>query len=150
MSNPSNRFECRWQASGQLLAAYLLAQVFALGSLLLLSIASWCAALGVIVCLAHGAWVIPRHVVLTHRRAFCGLRRNAAGWQLWSRADGWRAVQLRPDSLALPLIIVLRFRLQGERRVRSLCVLRDALAPDVHRRLRVRLRFSRRRWAAPG
>ncbi|SDA90498.1 toxin CptA [Pseudomonas sp. NFACC15-1] len=150
MSNPSNRFECRWQASGQLLAAYLLAQVFALGSLLLLSIASWCAALGIIVCLAHGAWAIPRHVVLTHRRAFCGLRHNAAGWQLWSRADGWRAVQLRPDSLALPLIIVLRFRLQGERRVRSLCVLRDALAPDVHRRLRVRLRFSRRRWAAPG
>jgi toxin CptA len=48
------------------------------------------------------------------------------------------------------MIVVLRFRLQGERRVRSLCVPRDALAPDVHRRLRVRLRFSRRRWAAPG
>ncbi len=150
MSNPSNRFECRWQASGQLLAAYLLAQVFALGSLLLLSVPFWFAALGILLCLAHGAWVIPRHVVLTHRRAFCGLRCNDAGWQLWSRADGWRAVQLRPDSLALPMIVVLRFRLQGERRVRSLCVPRDALAPDIHRRLRVRLRFSRRRWAAPG
>nr|BFE90728.1 hypothetical protein GCM10020185_12640 [Pseudomonas brassicacearum subsp. brassicacearum] len=59
MSNPSNRFECRWQASGQLLAAYLLAQVFALGSLFLLSVPSWFAALGVVLCLAHGAWVIP-------------------------------------------------------------------------------------------
>lgn len=26
---------------------------------------------------------------------------------------GWQAVQLRPDSLALPLIVVLRFRLRG-------------------------------------
>ncbi|MGD8218098.1 protein YgfX [Pseudomonas thivervalensis] len=150
MSNPSNRFECHWQASGQLLGAYLLAQFLALGSLFVLSVPSWSAALGVVSCLAHGAWVIPRHIRLTHRQAFSRLRRNAAGWQLWSRADGWRAVQLRPDSLALPMIIVLRFRLQGERRVRSLCVPRDALAPDIHRRLRVRLRFSRRRWAAPG
>ena len=150
MSSPSSRFECRWQASGQLLAAYLLAQVFALGSLLLLSIPFWFAALGVALCLAHGAWTIPRHLLLTHRRAFCGLRRDAAGWQLWNRAHGWQPVQLRPDSLALPMIVVLRFRLQDERWVRSLCVPRDALAPDEHRRLRVRLRFSRRRWAAPG
>lgn len=150
MSSRSNRFECRWQASGQLLVAYLLAQVFALGSLLLMSVPAWGAVLGVALCLAHGAWVIPRHLLLSHRRAFRGLRRDADGWQLWNRADGWQAVQLRPDSLALPLIVVLRFRLKGEWRVRSVCVPRDALAPDLHRRLRVRLRFSRRRWAAPG
>ena len=52
--------------------------------------------------------------------------------------------------VALPLIVVLRYRAQGERRVRSICVPRDAQAADVHRRLRVRLKFSRRRWAAPG
>lgn len=149
MSSPSNRFECRWQASGRLLAAYLLAQVFALGSLCLLSVPLWFAALGAALCLAHGAWAIPRHLLQTHRQAFCGLRRDAGGWQLWSRGDGWRPVQLCPDSLALPMIVLLRFRLQGEWRVRSLCVPRDALAPDVHRRLRVRLRFSRRRWAVP-
>jgi toxin CptA len=149
VSSPSNRFECRWQASGQLLAAYLIAQVFALGSLLLLSVPYWLTALGVMLCLTHGAWVLPRYVLLTHPQAFRGLRRSDAGWQLWSKADGWQAVQLRPDSLALPLIVVLRFRLQGERRVRSLCVPRDAQTPQVHRRLRVRLRFSRRRWAAP-
>ncbi|ROM71488.1 hypothetical protein BK653_06295 [Pseudomonas brassicacearum] len=150
MSNPSSRFECRWQACGQLLAAYLLAQVFALASLFLLSVPFWFTALGVALCLAHGAWTIPRHLLLTHRRAFCGLRRDAGGRHLWSKADGWRPVQLRPDSLALPVIVVLRFRLQGEWRIRSLCVPRDALAPDEHRRLRVRLKFSRRRWAAPG
>ena len=150
MSNPSNRFECRWQASGQLLAAYLVAQAFALGSLLLLAVPSGFAAVGVMLCLGHGAWVLPRHLLLTHRLAFRGLRRDADGWQLWRVDGGWQPVQLRPDSLALPMIVVLRFRLKGEWRIRSLCVPRDALAPDVHRRLRVRLRFSRRRWAAPG
>ncbi|UDI94260.1 protein YgfX [Pseudomonas sp. IAC-BECa141] len=149
MSSPSNTFECRWHASRQLLAAYLLAQAFALGSLFLLSIPLWGSLLGAFACLAHAVWVLPRQILLSHPKAFCGLRRDADGWQLWNKADGWQAVQLRPDSLALPLIVVLRFRLRGERRVRSICVPRDAQASDLHRRLRVRLKFSRRRWAAP-
>ena len=149
MSSPSNTFECRWHASRQLLAAYLLAQAFALGSLFLLSIPFWVFLLGAFACLANAAWVLPRHILLSHPKAFCGLRRDADGWQLWNRADGWQAVQLRPESLALPLIVVLRFRLRGEWRVRSICVPRDSQAADLHRRLRVRLKFSRRRWAAP-
>ncbi|MBV4475029.1 protein YgfX [Pseudomonas botevensis] len=149
MSSPSNSFECRWQASRQLLAAYLLAQAFALGSLSLLSLPFWASLLGVFACLLHAAWTLPRQILLSHPKAFRGLRREGDGWQLWNQADGWQAVQLRPDSLALPLIVVLRFRLRGERRVRSICVPRDAQAADLHRRLRVRLKFSRRRWAAP-
>jgi toxin CptA len=132
-----------------LLAVYLLAQLFALGSLFLLSIPLWASLLGVFGCLLHGFWVLPRQVLLTHPQAFCGLRRDADGWQLWNQSKGWQPVQLRPDSLALPLVVVLRFRLHGERRVRAICVPRDAQAADVHRRLRVRLKFSRRRWAAP-
>lgn len=149
MSSPSNAFECRWHASRQLLAAYLLAQLFALGSLILLSIPLWASLLGVVLCVAHGFWVLPRQILLTHPQAFRGLRRDADGWQLWNQAVGWQTVQLRPDSLALPLIVVLRFRLRDERRVRAICVPRDSQAADVHRRLRVRLKFSRRRWAAP-
>jgi toxin CptA len=142
-------FECRWHASRQLLAAYGVAQLFALGSLILLSIPAWASLLGIALCAAHGFWVLPRQILLKHPQAFCGLRRDADGWQLWNRAAGWQTVQLRPDSLALPLIVVLRFRLRGERRIRSICVPRDSQAADVHRRLRVRLTFSRRRWAAP-
>ncbi|MGE8189480.1 protein YgfX [Pseudomonas sp. NPDC086278] len=149
MSSPSNTFECRWHASRQLLAAYLLAQLFALGSLLLLSIPLWASLLGASCCLAHGFWLLPRQILLSHPQAFRGLRRDAQGWQLWNQARGWQPVQLRPDSLALPLIVVVRFRLRGERRVRSICVPRDSQAADLHRRLRVRLAFSRRRWAAP-
>ncbi|MGF6153428.1 protein YgfX [Pseudomonas fluorescens] len=143
------QFECRWHASRQLLAAYLLAQLFALGSLFLLSIPVWASLLGIALCVAHGFWVLPRQILLTHSQAFRGLRRDADGWQLWNQESGWQSVQLRPDSLALPLVVVLRFRLHGERRVRAICVPRDAQAADVHRRLRVRLKFSRRRWAAP-
>lgn len=149
MSSPSNSFECRWHASRQLLAVYLLAQLFALGSLFLLVIPAWASLLGALCCLLHGVWLLARQILLTHPQAFCGLRRDADGWQLWNQAAGWQPVQLRPDSLALPLVVVLRFRLQGERRVRAICVPRDSQAADVHRRLRVRLKFSRRRWAAP-
>ncbi|WP_321851012.1 protein YgfX [Pseudomonas paraveronii] len=148
MSSPSNPvFECRWQASRLLLAAYLLAQSFALGALLLLDLPY--SSLGLLLCLAHAAWVIPRHIRLTHRSSIRGLRRDENGWQLWSAARGWHRVQLRPDSLALPLIVVLRYRVQGEWAVRSICVPSDSQAADVHRRLRVRLKFSRRRWLAP-
>ncbi|WP_150769862.1 protein YgfX [Pseudomonas fluorescens] len=149
MSSPSNSFECRWHASRQLLAAYLLAQLLVLGSLFLLSVPLWASLLGAFGCLLHGARALPRVILLTHPQAFRGLRRNTEGWQLWSQAAGWQAVQLRPDSLALPLLVVLRFRVKGERCVRAICVPRDSQAADVHRRLRVRLKFSRRRWAAP-
>ncbi|MEB0047342.1 MULTISPECIES: protein YgfX [unclassified Pseudomonas] len=149
MSSPSNVFECRWHASRQLLAVYLLAQLSALGSVVLLSIPVWACLVVALCCLAHGVWVVPRQILLTHPTAFRGVRCNADGWQVWNQASGWQSVQLRPDSLALPLVVVLRFRLRGERRIRTLCVPRDAQAADLHRRLRVRLAFSRRRWEAP-
>ena len=147
MSSPSNRFECRWRASRLLLAVYVLAQLFALGSLLVLDVLY--SSLGMLLCLAHAAWVLPRHVLLTHRSSIRGLRRDEDGWQLFSDERGWHGVQLRPDSLALPLIVLLRYRVQGEWWVRSICVPKDSQATDVHRRLRVRLKFSRRRWLAP-
>ncbi len=113
MFSPSNGFECRWHASRQLLAAYLLAQLFALGSLYLLAIPLWASLLGAFCCLLHAVWALPRQILLTHAQAFRGLRRDADGWQLWSRAAGWQAVQLRPDSIALPLVVLLRVRLRG-------------------------------------
>ena len=149
MSSPSKHFECRWQASRLLLAVYLAALALALLTLSLIDLPNWAAALGVLACLLHAAWVLPRQILLSHPGAFTGLRRDEEGWQLFNRRHGWMPVQLRPDSLALPMVVVLRFRLAGERRARGLCVPMDALPRDLHRRLRVRLKFSRRRWAAP-
>nr|WP_218647029.1 hypothetical protein [Pseudomonas sp. P7548] len=131
-----------------MLAAYLFAQLFALGACFLVDLPY--SSLGLLLCLAHAAWVLPRHILLTHRSSVCGLRRDEDGWQLFSAERGWYGVQLRPDSLALPLIVVLRYRVPGRWWVRSICVPRDSQVADVHRRLRVRLKFSRRRWLAPG
>lgn len=149
MFNPSDVFECHWQPSRQLLVVYLITQALALGSLALADIPSWGRLLGGSLCLAHAVWCLPRQILLSHSAAFRGVRYAACGWQLWSVRMGWQPVQLRPDSLALPMAVVLRFRLPGEWPVRSVCIPRDALARDIHRQLRVRLKFSRRRWSAP-
>jgi len=149
VSSPTEHFECHWQPSRLLLTLYLLLLATALLVLALVEGPGWMRLGFVLLCLGHAAWVLPRHVLLGSPRAFRRLRRDADGWQLWSAQDGWQGVQLRPDSLALPFAVVLRFRLRGERRVRGLCIVRDAMAANMHRRLRVRLKFSRRRWAAP-
>lgn len=154
MSSPSDRFECRWQASQALLTAYIGAQILALTCVLLLHIPLWAKAIGGLLCLWHLARYLRPCITLDRPQSFTGLRRDPAGWAVWSEQGGWQPVQLRRDSLALPLVVVLRFRLMTGSRlnrlwVRSLCIPGDAMAPDSHRRLRLRLKFSRRRWAAP-
>ncbi|AVB21734.1 MULTISPECIES: protein YgfX [Pseudomonas syringae group] len=153
MSSPSDRFECHWQASRLLLTAYLAVQLLALTALCWLDIPLWASVAGALLCLAHAVWVIPRAILLSHPTAVTALRRDDQGWQVWSERGGWQPVQLCPDSLALPLVVILRFRpvIQGRPSwmTKSCCIPRDALTPDIHRRLRVRLRFSRRKWAVP-
>jgi toxin CptA len=149
VSSPSNAFECRWRPSAILLALYLAVLGLALLSVAWLDVPEVWRGLAWLACLAHAVWVLPRHVLLSHRQAFRGLRRSDAGWSLWRQVDGWQAVQLRPDSLALPWVVVLRFRIPGERFSRGVCIARDALPAEQHRRLRVQLKFSRRRWVAP-
>jgi toxin CptA len=150
VSNPSDAFECRWQPSRWLLRLYLSVLALALPAPWLADIPLRLQLLLSLACLMHAAWVLPRHLLLTAPRAITGLRRDAFGWHLYSAEAGWQAVQLRPDSLALPLAVVLRYRLPGQRFSRGVCIARDALAPEQHRRLRLRLKFSRRRWAEPG
>lgn len=150
MSSPSDLFECRWQPSIRLLVAYLIAQSLAVLALLSANIPLYLTLLGLVACALHAGYVLPRQILLRSATSPCGLRHSAEGWQLWTARDGWQLVQLRRDSLALPALIVLRFRRSDQWFSRSACVPADALAPDVHRRLRVRLRFSRNRWAAPG
>ncbi|RRV06729.1 hypothetical protein EGJ27_13305 [Pseudomonas sp. v388] len=153
MSSPSDRFHCRWQASRLLLTAYLAALGLALVALAWLDVPRSAVAVGVVLCAAHARWVLPRRILLRHAAAFRALRRDADGWQIWSERGGWQSVQVCGDSVVLPLIVILRFRLQRDGRpgkqVHSACIPCDALVPDEHRRLRVRLKFSRRGLSAP-
>ncbi|MCW8156539.1 hypothetical protein D7243_10075 [Stutzerimonas stutzeri] len=150
MSSPSSTpFECRWRSSGLLLVLYLAAQALALAAILLSSAPFWLQLACLFLCLVHAVYVLPRSILLSSRNAWSGLRHDERGWSLWSERQGWRPIQLLPESLALPLVVVLRFRLPGRRVTGSVCVPCDALPREQHRRLRVRLKFSRRRWAAP-
>ncbi|BDM24550.1 MULTISPECIES: protein YgfX [Pseudomonas] len=146
MSSPSECFECRWQGSRLLLAAYLVCQVLAL-QVLWLSVLPWWLGLCLLAaCIAHACWAIPRRILLTDPCAVTGLRRDASGWRVFSQALGWQPVRLCRDSVALPGLVVLRFVRAGHWLGESQCVPRDALGADLHRRLRVRLKFSRRRF----
>ncbi|MCJ0974940.1 hypothetical protein MST27_16320 [Pseudomonas sp. PS1] len=148
-SHTDSTFECRWRASRSLLAGYLVVQGLAIGCLLGLPVPLWIAAVGLALCFGHACWSLPRHILLTHDTAWVGLRHDQSGWALWSQRTGWQPIQLRPDSLALPSAVILSYRLPGERFARGCCIPKGALASDQHRRLRVRLKYSRRRWAAP-
>jgi len=150
VSSPSECFECRWQGSRLLLAAYLTCQVLAWLAVCASPLPGWLAVSVLAACIAHAGWAIPRRILLTHEHAVVGLRRDMRGWQVFSRARGWQPVRLCRDSVALPGLVVLRFVRPGRCVGESQCVLRDALRPDEHRRLRVRLKFSRRRWADVG
>ena len=148
MSNPSDPFDCRWRPSPRLLGAYAAAQVLAWWALALLDIDPWFALSGLLLCLAHAGWTLPRHILLSHPQAWRALRLSASGWQLWREEGGWQSVRLCADSVALPWLIVLRVRLPGGLVTHSVCILADALPAETHRRLRLRLKFSRSRWVA--
>ena len=150
MSSRSDPFECRWRPSTGLLAVYFTAQAFAVLALLLADVPFHWKTLGLSLCLLHACRVVPRQILLREPVSLRALRHGAEGWQLWSERDGFQPVQLLPDSLALPSLIVLRFRRPGDWLARGVCIPADAMAPELHRRLRVRLRFSRNRWLAPG
>ncbi|RCL21400.1 hypothetical protein C6A77_22475 [Pseudomonas sp. AFG_SD02_1510_Pfu_092] len=147
MSSPSECFECRWQGSRLLLAVYLVCQVLAWLAAWASPLPGWLSLALVATCIAHAGWAIPRRISLTHAQAVVGLRRDVRGWQVFSRARGWQPVRLCRDSVALPGLVVLRFVRVGRRVGQSQCVPGDALGADEHRRLRVRLKYSRRRWA---
>ncbi|WP_256930729.1 protein YgfX [Pseudomonas sp. ABC1] len=98
-------------------------------------------------CLVHAVWFMFRFVFPNNPGAWCRLRHDAQGWHLWCAGQGWQDVTLCTDTLASPLLIVLRLRRPGRLFAESLCLPADAMSPDDHRRLRVLLRFSRHRWA---
>ncbi|MBB6342138.1 toxin CptA [Pseudomonas fluvialis] len=149
MTSMIEPFECHWRPSRLLLGGYLLVAALASLSIMLAELPGRWQVILLMLLLLHTTWVLPRQLLMRHAGATSGLRHDADGWQLYSERDGWQAAQLYPDSLALPSAIFLQFRLKDQRWRRGLCIACDALPAAQHRRLRVRLKFSRRRWAAP-
>ena len=118
-------------------------------TLAVLPMPRWIQAVLLTLCLLHAVWVTPTAILLSRSSSWRALRHEDQGWSLWSRRSGWQPVQLRPDSLALPLVVILRYRVPGDWFARGICIPRGAMPVEQHRRLRLRLKFSRRRWAEP-
>lgn len=142
--------DCRWRASPRLLTVYLGLQCCATGAVLFCGLPWWGKFFGLSCCAIHGYWCLPRSILLSAPTAYIALRHDARGWRLFSKAAGWQPIQLLPDSIALPQCIILRFRRPGRRLPGALVLPADSMAKDAHRRLRVRLRFSRHRWTSAG
>lgn len=80
--------------------------------------------------------------------------RTASGVRLRIAADGhlqcqdeateWRDIEVLDDSFVSPALIVMRYRAAGGR-ARALTLLADSAAADDLRRLRVSLRWARRK-----
>ena len=142
-------FECHWQASRWLLRIYIGLWLLSCVAIGLSDIAAQWQILVLIALCCHAYYVLPRSIRLTSQQAITALRHSDKGWQVLNKACGWQSVQLYPDSIAQPWLIVLRFRLAGQKRKRGLCLLSDNLSLDQHRLLRVRLAFAQKRWKSP-
>lgn len=149
MLSPSNQtFLCFWQPSLRLSKLVLLVLLLACLAVFLTAL-QWPLKLCLLFILSvqisfHLCCLLQQQ--LPNRRV--GLRHSAQGWQLWSAQHGWRSIQLRADSIATPALVLLRYRCAQHWFYRSVVIPAGSLSQDSHRRLRVRLKFSRQRWRA--
>ena len=93
-------------------------------------------------------WIWPRQVSLRHADSVTGLRFDSEGWHVLRRDGTERAASLLGDTYVSALLTVVRLRQPGRWLPVSVILPADAAAEDALRRLRLRLRFSRQRWAA--
>ena len=77
-----------------------------------------------------------------------GLRFDGEGWHVLRRDGSEAAAKLLADTYVSAMLTVVRLREQGRWRAVSVILASDAASEESLRRLRLRLRFSRQRWAA--
>ncbi len=148
MHDQNNVFSCHWQSSLRLSVLALLMTLLACLAVATSAIGwPWKFALLALLTVHVSCQLlqIAGRQQPSQRR---GIRRNENGWQIWTAQYGWQAVQLRADSMAIPVLVLLRYRYAHQWFYRTLMVGVDSLPADSHRRLRVRLKFSRQRWRA--
>lgn len=93
-------------------------------------------------------WVWPRQVSLRHADSVTGLRFDSQGWHVLRRDGTEEGARLLADTYVSALLTVVRLRQSGRWLPISVILPADAADEDSLRRLRLRLRFGRQRWAA--
>lgn len=97
---------------------------------------------------SYGYWIWPRQISLQHPHSVTGLRFDSEGWHILRRDGSEAAARLLADTYVSAMLTVVRLREQGRWRAVSIVLASDAASEESLRRLRLRLRFSRQRWAA--
>ena len=106
------------------------------------------AALCMTLLLLYCWWVWPRQVSLRHACSVTGLRFDSHGWHVLRRDGSEAGASLQGDTFVSAFLTVVRLREPGRWLPVSVILPVDAASEDSLRRLRLRLRFSRQRWAA--
>lgn len=96
----------------------------------------------------YGIWIWPRQVSLRHAQSITALRFDSQGWHVLRRDGSETTARLLADTFVSAFLTVVRLREPGRWLAVSVILPADAAAEDALRRLRLRLRFSRQRWAA--
>lgn len=148
MHDQNNSFTCHWQPSLRVSLLALLMSLLACIAVAISALAWPWKTIALTVLVVQTVYQLMQILRLQQPSQRRGLRHTAQGWQIWDAQQGWRAVQLRADSIAIPLLVLLRYRYANQWFYRTLLVGVDSLSSDSHRRLRVRLKFSRQRWQA--
>src|SRR5690606_22502225 len=94
----------------------------------------------------HRLWIWPRQVSLRHADSVAGLRFDQEGWRVLRRDGSEVGARLQADTFGSALLTVVRLREPGPLLPVSVILPADAATEATLRRLR--LRFSRQRWAA--
>jgi toxin CptA len=111
--------------------------------LLVASVPPWASACGLLALSLSLVRELRRHVLRRHPRAVVRLLAGTEGEWTLGLADGTTvAAERLPGTVVHPWLVVLHLRSNGPRRRWSVPIAADALDPDSHRRLRVRLNLE--------
>lgn len=148
MYNPTDSLLLQRQPSRWLGALIILLNVLGCMALYRSALSALPAMSGAILLWLYCLWVWPRQVSLRHADSVTGLRFDSEGWHVLRRDGTERGARLLADTYVSALLTVVRLRQPGRWLPVSVILPADAATEDSLRRLRLRLRFSRQRWAA--
>lgn len=148
MSSPTDYLTLQRRPSRFLGTLLLLISLLAVVGLFRSALPALQAALCITAVLVYCWWVWPRQISLRHAQSITGLRFDSQGWHVLRRDGSEAGANLQPDTFVSAFLTVVRLREPGRWLPVSVILPADSASEDALRRLRLRLRFSRQRWAA--
>ncbi|AZS50873.1 hypothetical protein DM558_08795 [Entomomonas moraniae] len=136
-------FECRWSFSTYLLIIFLMLYSI---SLLVVMHLSWnigWKVLFIILFTCHSMTVSVKSVLFKMSSSFTALRSISNNWFIYSSTKQWQPIKLLTSHcVVLSWVVILQFRVEESKRIKTLCLLADNMPMNDFRRLKVYLRYG--------